>query len=141
GHELLEADPEAQTYRRPAADTPGALQLSLLAHGALQRLERYYMTVAILLKHGSGNLNQVNLENLCQLMAQRMSMLYQFDAPESFAKPLFRGFIDKLREAGVVWVNENGLLEFDERIRSVENDAKLVLGEQIRHSILQVIHV
>ena len=60
---------------------------------------------------------------------------------ESFAKPLFRDFLESLREAGVVWSNGDGLLEFDDRIRQVENDAKLVLGEQIRHSILQVTHL
>ncbi len=127
--------------QRPTADSPRAVQLSLLAHGALQTLERYYMTVALLLKHGPRRVTQTDLENLCQLMAQRMSMLYQFDAPESFAKPLFRNFIDRLRDVGVVWLDEDGLLDFDHRIRGVEDDAKLVLGEQIRHSILQVIHV
>ena len=140
-HGLLEWEPGGDYCQRPAADTAGAIQLSLLAHGALQRLERYYMTIALLLKHGPGHVNQSNLENLCQLMAQRMSMLYQFDAPESFAKPLFRDFIDRLRDEGVVWIDENGLLDFDDRIRAVEVDAKLVLGEQMRHSILQVIHV
>ncbi|MDH3646269.1 MAG: glycerol-3-phosphate 1-O-acyltransferase PlsB [Gammaproteobacteria bacterium] len=140
-HGLLEWESDGEVCKRPAVDTPGALQLSLLAHGALQRLERYYMTIALLLKHGPGHVNQSNLENLCQLMAQRMSMLYQFDAPESFAKPLFRDFIDSLRNAGVVWVDDSGLLDFDDRIRAVEDDANLVLGEQIRHSILQVIHV
>jgi len=140
-HGLLEWDADGESCRRPAADSPRAVQLSLLAHGALQTLERYYMTIALLLKHGPGHMTQPDLENLCQLMAQRMSMLYQFDAPESFAKPLFRDFIQRLRDSGVVWLDADGLLAFDDRIRSVEDDANLVLGEQIRHSILQVIHV
>ncbi|MBT8136051.1 MAG: glycerol-3-phosphate 1-O-acyltransferase PlsB [Gammaproteobacteria bacterium] len=138
---LLERDPDNGRLSRPAANTPRAAQLSLLAQGALQTLERYYMTIGLLLKHGPGHVSQPDLENLCQLMAQRMSMLYQFDAPESFAKPLFREFIDRLRESGVVWLDDNGLLAYDDRIRAVEQDAKLVLGEQMRHSILQVIHV
>ncbi|MBT8143144.1 MAG: glycerol-3-phosphate 1-O-acyltransferase, partial [Gammaproteobacteria bacterium] len=140
-HDLLEWVDDGDGCRRPPADSGKAVQLSLLAQGALQTLERYYMTIALLLKHGSGRVSQSDLENLCQLMAQRMSMLYQFDAPEFFAKPLFRDFIDSLRDTGVVWTNDNGLLEFDDRIRGVDEDAKLVLGEQIRHSILQVTHM
>lgn len=140
-HGLLEWSASRESCSRPAAGSIGAIQLSMLAHGALQRLERYYMTIALLLKHGPGHISQSDLENLCALMAQRMSMLYQFDAPESFAKPLFRDFVNKLRDLGVVWCDDDGLLAFDDRIRGVEDDAKLVLGEQIRHSILQVIHV
>ena len=138
---LLEQASDGAACRRPPADSIEAAQLSLLAQAALQTLERYYMTIALLLKHGSGRISQGDLENLCQLMAQRMSMLYQFDAPEFFAKPLFRDFIESLREAGVLWIDSDGLLAYDERIRDVEDDAKLVLGEQIRHSILQVTHL
>lgn len=138
---LLEWSRGRESCRRPPADSALAVQLSVLAQGALQTLERYYMTIALLLKHGPNRIGQADLEKLCQLMAQRMSMLYQFDAPEFFAKPLFRDFLESLREAGVVWIDDDGLLDFDERIRTVEDDAKLVLGEQIRHSILQVTHV
>ncbi len=140
-HGLLEWTQDGAACQRPPADSPKSAQLSLLAQAALQTLERYYMTIALLLKHGSGRISQADLENLCQLMAQRMSMLYQFDAPEFFAKPLFRDFLESLRDSGVVWTNADGLLEFGDRIRDVENDAKLVLGEQIRHSILQVTHL
>ena len=41
----------------------------------------------------------------------------------------------------VLSVNAQGLLIYDESIRSVEADAKLVLSDQIRHSVLQVTHV
>ena len=40
----------------------------------------------------------------------------------------------------VVWNDDDGLLAFDQRILDVDTDARLVLSEQIRHSILQVTH-
>jgi glycerol-3-phosphate O-acyltransferase len=116
-------------------------QLSVLAHSTLQTLERFYMTIALLFKHGSGNISQSDLENLCYLMAQRITLLHGLDAPEFFAKALFRDFIEVLKARGVLTVNAQGLLEYDESIRSVEADAKLVLSDQIRHSVLQVTHV
>ncbi len=138
---LLTRDDEGDRYLRPDAGTEQAVQLSVLAQGAVQTLERYYMTVALLLKHGSGTISQQDLERLCQLMAQRMSMLHAFNAPEFFARDLFRGFIDMLRRSGVVWYDDDGLLAYDRRILEVSADARLVLSEQIRHSILQVTYV
>lgn len=132
---------EGDAVRRPPAGTAEAVQLSVLAQSTLQTLERFYMTIAVLFKHGSGNMSQADLENLCQLMAQRITLLHGLDAPEFFAKTLFRNFIQVLKERGVLRVNEQGLLEYDESIRSIEDDAKLVLSEQIRNSVLQVIHV
>ena len=85
----------------------------------------------------SGNANPP----LAKAVARRMSMLHEFNAPEFFARDLFRGFIDTLRGSGVVWSDERGLLAFDQRIHEVVSDARMVLSEQIRHSILQVTHV
>jgi len=138
---LLIPDPENDGMIRPPSGTAEAVQLSVLAQSTLQTLERFYMTIALLFKHGSGNISQNDLENLCYLMAQRIALLHGLDAPEFFAKALFRNFIQVLKERSVVWVNAQGLLEYDQSIRSVEADAKLVLSDQIRHSVLQVTHV
>jgi glycerol-3-phosphate O-acyltransferase len=73
-------------------------------------------------------------------MAQRMAMLHGLNAPEFFAKPLFRNFIRVLKDYAVLYEDEDGALAFDDRIRRMEEDAKLVLSEQIRHSVLQVTH-
>ena len=138
---LLAAEAEGDAVTRPPSGTAEAVQLSVLAQSTLQTLERFYMTIALLFKHGSGNISQGDLENLCYLMAQRMTLLHGLDAPEFFAKALFRNFIQVLKARGVLSVNTQGLLIYDESIRSVEADAKLVLSDQIRHSVLQVTHV
>ena len=116
------------------------MQLSLLAQATIQTIERYYLTIALLLKAGSGQITQSVLEERCQLMAQRMTMLYGFNSPEFFDRAMFENFIDLLRQRGVVRVSGGGALEFDEVLIRVADDAELVLSEQIRHSILQVTH-
>ncbi|MEM9056251.1 MAG: glycerol-3-phosphate 1-O-acyltransferase PlsB [Pseudomonadota bacterium] len=140
-HGLLSLDESGTRYQRPRAGTREAVQLSVMARGMIQTLERYYMTFSLLVKHGSGTMSQADLENLCRLMAQRMSLLHELNAPEFFSKDLFRGFIDELRESGIVWVDDDGLLCFGDAIEQVGADARLVLGDQLRHSILQVIHM
>ena len=116
------------------------MQLSLLAQATIQTIERYYLAIALLVRAGSGEITQKLLEERCQLMAQRMTMLYGFNSPEFFDPSLFENFIDLLRARGVVRVADTGRLLFDEVLIRVAVDAELVLSEQIRHSILQVTH-
>ncbi len=136
--QLLELDGEL--WRRPPPDSSAAVQLSSLAQTTIQTIERYYLAIALLIRAGSGVITQQVLEERCQLMAQRMTMLYGFNSPEFFDRTLFGNFIDLLRERDVLRLDEAGCLQFDEVLIRVAADAQLVLSEQIRHSILQVTH-
>ena len=136
---LLEDAGEGVWRRRPPSSA-AALQLSWLAQATIQIIERYYLAIASLIRAGSGAVTQKALEERCQLMAQRMSLLYGFNSPEFFDRALFGSFIDHLRERAVLRVGAAGCLEFDAVLLRVAEDAQIVLSEQIRHSILQVTH-
>jgi glycerol-3-phosphate O-acyltransferase len=138
---VLQPDEDGSAWRRPPPDSPAAMQLSMLAQSTIQTIERYYLAISLLLRAGSGAINQKTLEQQCQLAAQHMNMLYGFNSPEFFDRALFENFIDLLRERGVIRAGEGGNLEFDEVLVRVAADAQLVLSEQIRHSILQVTQV
>jgi glycerol-3-phosphate O-acyltransferase len=138
---VLQPNEDRSAWMRPPPDSPGAMQLSMLAQATIQTIERYYLAISLLLKAGSGTMNQKTLEQQCQLAAQRMNMLYGFNSPEFFDRALFENFIDLLRERSVLKAGEGGNLEFDEVLVRVAADAQLVLSEQIRHSILQVTQV
>jgi glycerol-3-phosphate O-acyltransferase len=137
---LVESDFDRTEWRRPPPASEKAMQLSLLAQATIQTIERYYLAIAILLKAGSGEITQVALEQRCQLMAQRIAVLYGLNSPEFFDRAMFENFIDLLRSRGVVRLSGGGKLEFDEVLMRVAADAQFVLSEQIRHSILQVTH-
>ncbi|HEY7996092.1 MAG TPA: glycerol-3-phosphate 1-O-acyltransferase PlsB [Steroidobacteraceae bacterium] len=139
-HGLIEAQPAQEGWSRAAPASAAATQLSLLAQATVQTIERYYMVVAQLVQAGSGTLDQATLEERCQLTAQRMTRLYGLNSPEFFDRTLFGNFIGLLRERGVVRSGEGGTLEFDEVLIRVAQDAQFVLSEQLRHSILQVMH-
>ncbi len=136
---LLEAA-SAESWRRPAPSTAAAMDLSLLAQATVQTIERYYLAIALLERAGSGEISQKALEERCQLMAQRMTMLYGLNSPEFFDRALFGSFISLLRQRGVLTVDAAGHLAFDEVLVAVARDAEIVLSEHIRHSILQVTH-
>ena len=65
-------------------------------------------------------------------------MIYGLHSPDFFDRALFQDFIRKLREQNVLRRNDSGLLDFDEGITSIGEDARLVLGEEIHHSILSL---
>lgn len=138
---LLNSIDNGAEWHRPATGSAEAVQLSLLAQVTVPIIERYYLTIALLVKAGSGRVTQEALENQCQLMAQRMSLLYELNSPEFFDKALFKNFIDLLRARNVLGVNAEGKLTYTELLLAVSSDAQLVLHEQIRNSILQVTHL
>ena len=139
-HGLIEGNPARTEWRRPPPTSVQAMQLSLLSQATIQTIERYYLVVAQLVRAGSGQMTQTELERRCQLTAQRMGLLYGLNSPEFFDRTLFGNFIDLLRERRVVRLAGGGQLEFDEVLLRVAQDAQFVLSEQIRHSILQVTH-
>ncbi|HJU09143.1 MAG TPA: glycerol-3-phosphate 1-O-acyltransferase, partial [Rhodanobacteraceae bacterium] len=123
--------------RAPGRDDDG-FQLRVLAHSLLQTFERYYIAIAALVKNGPGTLTAAELENLCHLTAQRLSLLVEPSAPEFFDKNLFRGFIAQLRERRVIRTDENGKLDFDVALEEVARDARLILAREVRDSILKI---
>jgi glycerol-3-phosphate O-acyltransferase len=139
-HGLVEPNDDQSEWRRPPPTSAKAVQLSLLAQATIQTIERYYLAVALLLQAGSGQITQYALEERCQLLGQRMTMLYGFNSPEFFDRTMFENFIDLLRARGVIRSGEGGKLVFEAVLTQVAQDAQLVLQEQMRHSILQITH-
>ena len=109
-----------------------------MGHTLLQTFERYYITIAILAKNGSGTLTRGELEKLCFLTAQRISQLSEFAAPEFSDRHLFRQFIALLRDLGVLSTNSDEKLEFNEMIQRISDDARFILSQEIRHGIIRV---
>jgi len=134
---LLQTEHE-EALERVEGSTAEALQLQLLGRALLQTFERYFITIAVLVKNGSGALTRAELESLCILTAQRISLLSEFDAPEFYDKNLFRQFIDLLRQRGFLLVNAAGKLEFEDNIKNVTEEAKTLLSKEIRHGIIRV---
>jgi glycerol-3-phosphate O-acyltransferase len=137
---LLERDADGALWRRSTTGTAEAVRLSVLAQATIQTIERYYLAIALLLRAGRSTVTPETLEQRCVAMAQRMSMLYGLAAPEFFDRAMFRDFIDLLRQRGVVRLDGDGRLTYDDALLAVAQDARVVLSEQIRNSILQVTH-
>jgi len=134
---LLKRDGE--TYVRPAPSSRQFVLLTLLARTIMQTLQRFYMAIALLLNSGQNTLDAEELENLCTVMAQRLSILHGLNAPEFFDKSLFRHFIKSLLGQDVLQQDGAGKLGYHAKLGELaEGVAKRVLPAEIRLSIRQV---
>ena len=131
-------DDDGGILQRNAGQTDEVFRLRAIGHALQQAFERYYIAISVLVKNGAGTLSAGELESMCHLAAQRLSLLYANTAPEFFDKGLFRGFIQQLRELKLVWADANGKLAFDERLNAWAKDARVVLGRELRHTIEKV---
>ncbi|WP_338845286.1 glycerol-3-phosphate 1-O-acyltransferase PlsB [Massilia sp. W12] len=123
-------------YYAPDPHTDAYAQLGLLAQAVRPSLLRYFITLALLRNNGSACITPAELEGLCHLQAQRLSMVREFNAPEFFDKVIFRSLIATLGAQGIASVNqEDGKLHFDQRLLDLSNDARHVLPADVRQAI------
>lgn len=130
---------ENDTYVRPAPSSRQFVLLTLLSRAIAQTLQRFYMAIALLLNAGQNQLTAEELEDLCTVMAQRLSILHGLNAPEFFDKSLFRHFIQTLLDQRVLRQDDAGKLSYHPALGDLaEGAAKRVLPAEIRLSIRQV---
>ncbi len=125
----------------PSPTSASYAELHVLAQGVRQNLQRYYMTVSLLTQQGSGRISRKRLEELCHLLAQRLSILHEFSAPEFFDKALFRNFIETLLNSAVVQVDDQQCLTFDDRLITIAAEARLILDAETRQAIQQITRI
>ena len=130
---------ENDVYLRPAPSSREFVLLTLLSRAIAQTLQRFYMATSLLLNSGQNTLSAEELEDLCTVMAQRLSILHGLNAPEFFDKSLFRHFIQTLLDLGVLRKDAGGKLSYHPLLGELaEGAAKRVLPAEIRLSIRQV---
>ena len=136
--EILTYGSRKKSLVRPPAGSEKAFQLLMLGQSMVPMLQRFYLVIAILVRNGSGVLSRRRLESMCQQSAERLSMIYGLHSPDFFNKTLFHDFIRTLQDLEVLRRNADGLIEYDDDLTNIGADARLVLGEEIRHSILSL---
>ncbi|HMW64537.1 glycerol-3-phosphate 1-O-acyltransferase PlsB [Accumulibacter sp.] len=128
----------SQVSGRLAAADPisqESAELRLLGETIRPLLERHFLTLALLERHGPGKLSRQALEDQCHLLARRLSLLDQFNAADFPEKATFSAFITNLVEAEFLREDEGGMLHFDERLLTPLAHSELVLSADARQAI------
>jgi glycerol-3-phosphate O-acyltransferase len=94
-------------------------------------LERYYLTLATLVGHGTHTLSPQALETQAKAMAQRMAALHGLNAPEFFDSSLFRQFIQSLREHDLIQLDAANQLTFTQPIVDILNQTESIMDEAL----------
>lgn len=122
----------------PDANSSGAYRLELLARSLRQTLERHYLVVALLARFGSGQLTRQRLEELVQLLGQRLALLFEYATPDFYERSAFSAYIDTLIEARLVTLDEQGRLTFDERLRAPATQVENLLPADALQTIRRI---
>jgi glycerol-3-phosphate O-acyltransferase len=112
-----------------AADrySPEHAGLELLARSLRHLLRRNYLTIALLTRVGPGGLQRKRLEELMQMLTQRLSLLFEFAPPDFYERSTFASYIDTLLETGLIREDAEGALHLDEHTRKWERYVERLL--------------
>ncbi|MBC7752038.1 MAG: glycerol-3-phosphate 1-O-acyltransferase PlsB, partial [Candidatus Saccharibacteria bacterium] len=136
----LVLDDGSNTLYSPQPNSESYNQLSVLAAPVQQSLERYFMTVTLLVQQGSGRITSKQVEDLSHLLGQRLGVLYEFNSPEFFDKALFRSFVAALGKLKYITILD-GLIHFDYRLINMAQDARLVLNADTLNALQHMTNV
>jgi glycerol-3-phosphate O-acyltransferase len=115
--------------------------LAHLGQTVMPSLERFYLTIRLLVQYGSGRLDADALSDLAHHTAQRLSLLYEFNSPEFFDKVVLRNFINQLRDTDLVWQDDDKALCFGDNLRALDDEARRILSPDISQAIQRVTRV
>ncbi|MBK7743324.1 MAG: glycerol-3-phosphate 1-O-acyltransferase PlsB [Betaproteobacteria bacterium] len=87
--------------------------LELLARSLRHLLRRNYLTIALMTRVGGAGLARGRLEELMQMLTQRLSLLSEFAPPDFYARSSFGSYIDTLQGAGLIRADADGALHLD----------------------------
>lgn len=123
---------------RAVAGSQDTFLLLSIGQIILPSLQRYFLTVSLLSRYGSGMIDAETLGIQCRKCAERLEEIHGMQSPEFYDNSLFRGFIKTLLQQGLITKDAQGKLLFGNVFFSVDSDTRSILGEQIRHSILNI---
>ncbi len=107
--------------------SPEHAGLDLLARSLRHLLRRNYLTIALLTRVGSGKLSRKRLEEMMQLLTQRLSLLFEFAPPDFYERSTFASYIDTLLETSLVREDADGSLHLHEHTRTWEHYVERLL--------------
>jgi glycerol-3-phosphate O-acyltransferase len=120
---------------RPPPTSPRHNELDRCAQIIEPFIERYYLSLLLLLGRERGSLSRAALVRECSEVSEQLAMIYSLDSPDLFHASLFDNLVAFLIEGGIVG-SANGSLVFERN--SVEKLAA-ELGIALRPAVRQTL--
>lgn len=136
---LLIKKQDSDAYSRYGSGTLQFTRLNLLARVISPLLEVYYLTLALLSQSGTETIPKEELQNKCQLMAERVAMIHELNSPDYSDKNLISNFIDTLIHIDYVTVYNTENLAYSDVFQKADRRIRLLISKQMRSNILQML--
>ncbi len=120
---------------RPNEGTRRAAQFRLCAEIMQPFLERYYLSVVLLLEQGPGAVTRAELQARCAEAAEQLSIIYWLNSPDLFDPVLFENLVDSLLRQGALWEDEEDRLAYGEPLVRLAESLSLVLRPRVRQTL------
>ena len=134
---LIRAEPSGW-LRTPETNSLEYPELLQIGETLRPMLGRHFLVLALLQQRGSGALTRRVLEEDCQLLTQRLTLLHGYSAAEIADKSVFAGFVANLLDSELLREDDEGLLHFDEHLLGPLAYAELVLPADARQAIRRI---
>ncbi|NND92192.1 MAG: glycerol-3-phosphate 1-O-acyltransferase PlsB [Granulosicoccus sp.] len=122
-------------WHRASAGSLHAVSLMRLAQVVMPALERNYLCASLLARAPEGRISGDVLAHRNQLSAERLASTQGQDSTELFDRHLHASFVTELIRQGFV-LRDGDMLIPQASMLEVENEARTLLGEQVRHAII-----
>ena len=126
-------------YTRRGSGTQQFVRLHIIAKIISPILEVYYLTLALLSQTKSTGIPIQELQQKCQLMAQRVAMIHELNSPDYSDKHLIANFINTLIHIDYVEVFDTDQLAYSEVFENADRRIRLLLSKSTRSNILQML--
>ncbi len=122
-------------YSRFKSETEQFHTLLILSGACKATAERFYITTQLVNSQPKAYYDKKSLEDACVQMAERLSLLHEFHAPDFFDKNLFRIFIASLIREQLFTVDDQGKLDFSDSYLKIKGLDRYVLTPSVKRSI------
>lgn len=121
---------------RPSPTSPRHTELDRCARMIEPFIERYYLSLLLLLGHGSGALRRAELVRECSEVSEQLALIYSLDSPDLFHASLFENLVAFLVEWGIVAEASAGGLRFEpDAVEKLAGELGLGLPPAVRQTL------
>lgn len=113
--------------------------LKLLAKVISPVYEVYYLTLALLSRRHSKGMSKQQLVEQCTLLAQRVALMYELNAPDYSDKKLIANFVDMLLQIDYVQEYDVEQLQYTEVFHRADKRIRLLLPKSRRLNIMRML--
>jgi glycerol-3-phosphate O-acyltransferase len=130
---------KANKLWRPVENSDKLRQLMLLSETIQSILKRYSLVLTLLKNKKDKGLTRTQLETDSQRLAERIAILYDINAPESFDRKIFSSMINILKNQGAIELNDQGELisspQVEQLYQAILTMLPFTTQQRLQHSL------